>query len=136
LQIAIIVIADCKLKMLCYQIAMREIVLSKGCKNERVALVDDEDYEKLSQFKWSASLEGRGTKWYAIRWKRINGKQTKIRMHHFVLDIAPGTLPYAHVVDHKNTRSLDNQKHNLQVITELENLKRKAKCKPTIEPYL
>jgi hypothetical protein len=61
---------------------VKEIVLSKGKKNQRIALVDDADYDFLSQWKWSASLESRGTKWYAIRWSKKSehgeGKKFKI----------------------------------------------------------
>lgn len=112
---------------------MREIKLTQGF----VALIDDDDYERVAAHKWCVSLEGRGSKYYAIRWKVINGRPTKIRMHHFVLGIAPRSIPLAHVVDHVNANSLDNQKNNLELVTETENLKRRHVCKkPTTEPYL
>ncbi len=42
---------------------MKQIRLTKGL----FALVSPEDYDRLSQYKWTASHESRGTKWYAIR---------------------------------------------------------------------
>lgn len=98
---------------------MREIPLSKG----KVALVSDEDYERVSQFKWHASLESRGTKWYACRRETINGKRVKIRMHRFVMGLPPGAED-SRVVDHLNHNSLDNRRENLEVITQEENMQR------------
>lgn len=104
---------------------MRDLPLTKGM----VALVDDEDYERLSLYKWCASLDSRGTKWYAKRWCRKDEKElwrTKlIRLHHFVLDIVPWRdLSPGHVVDHINHNSLDCRKENLEIITQEENMRR------------
>lgn len=98
---------------------MREIPLSKGM----VALVSDEDYDRVSQFKWYASLESRGTKWYAVRKVTINGKRVKIRMHRFVAGLPPGEED-KRVVDHKDHNSLNNQRENLEVIDQTENMHR------------
>lgn len=88
------------------------------------AIVDDEDLDRVAVHKWCASIESRGTKVYAIRWKTINGKQTKIRLHHFVLGIEPGALPEGHCVDHVNGDGLDCTKANLEVVTFNENMRR------------
>lgn len=98
---------------------MREIPLTQGM----VALVSDEDYEKVSQYKWHASLESRGTKWYACRRETIDGKRVKIRMHRFVMGLPPGKDD-PRVVDHINHNSLDNRRENLEVITQEENMQR------------
>lgn len=59
---------------------MKEIPLTQG----KVALVDDDDFEWLSQFKWYAVKFGRT--FYAVRQApRVNGKQRKIWMHREVL---------------------------------------------------
>lgn len=39
---------------------MREISLTQ----DKVALVDDEDFERLNQFKWYASIHGEGKRWH------------------------------------------------------------------------
>ena len=75
---------------------MKQVRLSKGI----FALVNDEDYEFVMQWKWYASCESRGTKHYAIR--REKGK--KIRMHR------------ANVI----------RKMQLEVITQEENMRRSA----------
>lgn len=102
--------------------AMKTIPLSKNM----VALVDDADYDFLSQWKWSASLESRGTKWYAIRWSRKSehgeGKRFKIRMHRVLMG-----LPHKDesvVVDHKDRNGLNNQRSNFELVTQTENMER------------
>lgn len=98
---------------------MREIPLSKGM----VALVSDEDYDRVSQFKWYASLESRGTKWYAVRKVTIDGKRVKIRMHRFIVGLPPGKED-TRIVDHKNDNGLDNTRPNLEVTNQVENMQR------------
>lgn len=100
---------------------MKKIKLTQG----KVALVSDEDYNLVKPFKWYASLESRGTKWYAIRHKVIDGVKCKIRMHRFIMGLPPGKLdPLNRVVDHINHDSLDNRRENLEVITQEENMRR------------
>lgn len=112
---------------------MKEIKLTKGY----VALVSDEDFERVNAFKWCASIESRGTKVYAIRRKMINGKRVKIRMSHFVLDVPPGTLPLGTVIDHKNHDGLDNRRENLEIISQTENMRRSPGWKKKkADPYL
>lgn len=107
---------------------MKRIKLTK----RKWALVDDEDYAWLSQFKWCASLESRGTKYYAIRWEYVwkqiapgirERSRVKVRMHRLVMGLPPGKDD-PRVVDHLNHNSLDNRKANLEVITQAENMVR------------
>ena len=99
----------------------RKIPLSKGM----CALVSPEDFELVRQFKWYASRESRGTKYYAIRKITENGRRLKIRMHRFVLGLPPGlTDPESRVVDHLNDDGLDNRRENLEIITQEENMNR------------
>lgn len=88
---------------------MREIPLSQG----KIALVDDGDYEALSQHKWTADFTGKV--WYAIRSVKKNGKWTHVRMHQVI-------LPNCERVDHKNGDGLDNQRSNLRPATHRQNL--------------
>lgn len=89
---------------------MREIPLTKG----KVALVDDEDYERLSLFKWHyAESDGIG---YAK--KNNKGKKPAlIRMHRLVVGASEGQK-----VDHINRNTLDNRKSNLRFVTQSQNM--------------
>lgn len=94
---------------------MKRVKLTK----KKYALVSDEDFERVNAFKWYASHESRGTKWYAVR--RQNGK--KIRMHRFILGLQTGKED-PRVVDHVNHNSLDNRRENLEIVTQKENMQR------------
>lgn len=95
---------------------MKQLRLSKGL----YALVSAEDFDYLNQFTWYASNESRGTKWYAIR----REKGVKIRMHRAVMERRGLSIPLGFVVDHVNHNSLDNRFENLEVITQVENMRR------------
>ena len=85
----------------------REIQLTQG----KYAIVDDEDYEWLSAWKWRYHNQG-----YTMRDISINGKRTTIRMHRMILDPPDGLE-----VDHINGDGLDNRRANLRVATHAEN---------------
>ena len=95
---------------------MKEIPLTQG----KVALVDDSDFELLSQFKWCASkvtTKTNGDIWYAVRTvKRVNGRDTNISMHRFILGAPKGM-----VVDHRNHNGLDNRRSNIRLCTVAQN---------------
>ena len=90
---------------------MKEMQLTQG----KVALIDDEDFERLNQFNWYAHRSGNN--WYAVRSSsRINGKQTTIIMHREIMNTLLDMQ-----VDHKNGNSLDNQKSNIRTCTHQQN---------------
>lgn len=94
---------------------MKKIPLTQGF----FALVSDEDYPRLSQHKWYASVESRGTKVYAVRRLKKGepgyrpGKKTKVRMHREVLNLPPLPTPGDPIACHLNDDSLDNRRENL-----------------------
>lgn len=100
---------------------MKEISLTQ----EKVALVDDDLYEELNQFKWHAH-KMRNTL-YAVRHSpTINGKRPIIRMHHEII----GVPPTGFMTDHENGCGTDNQRENLRHVTNRQNqqnLKNKKK---------
>lgn len=84
---------------------MKEIPLTQG----KVALVDDEDYQLLSQHKWCAWRCG--PRYYAVR-SGGYGKP-RIMMHRQILGLPNGLGKQDHV-DHANRRTLDNRRSNLR----------------------
>lgn len=92
---------------------MKQIPISNG---RAFALVDDEDYENLSRFKWYFH------KGYAVRTEMRNCKTREIRMHREVLGLQPGDGLEG---DHINGDKLDNQKCNLRSCTRSENERNK-----------
>jgi hypothetical protein len=93
---------------------MREIPLSKGL----VAIVDDDDFEALSQSNWYAKKEGRT--YYAYKTER---------MHSLIL-----RAPRGMSVDHLDGNGLNNQKSNLRVVTHRVNCQNKHSPKSSIYP--
>lgn len=90
---------------------MKKIPLTKG----KYALVDDEDFEWLNQWKWTANYNGN---WYAVRRIRNKGVQTTVYMHRLVLEL---NTKDKRIVDHIDHNTLDNRKCNLRVATKSEN---------------
>ena len=81
---------------------------------EQVAIVDDEDYAMLSQWKWRAG--GKRGKLYAIRTE--SGTQKTIWMHREVLGVRDESLD----VDHKDRNRLNNKRENLRACSRGQNL--------------
>lgn len=86
---------------------MREIQLTKGMN----AIVDDDDFELLSGFKWQTVCGGK----YAARSTKLDGRKM-IYMHRFIMGSPDGGI-----VDHKNGNTLDNRKENLRMATPCQN---------------
>jgi hypothetical protein len=90
---------------------MKKIKLSRG----KTALIDDDDFERVSQFRWYINENAEKTKLYAMRSKLKSEegilKGTKVYMHRFILQI----VDKSSVVKHKNGKTLDNRKENLIV---------------------
>lgn len=95
----------------------KQIPLSRGL----FATVDDADFEWLSQWKWSASRQGKkdcaNPKFRAFRMEWLEGgKQRGVLMHRAIMSPNEGE-----VVDHLNGNPLDNRRINLRVCTQAEN---------------
>jgi hypothetical protein len=103
---------------------MKEIKLSLAGKNKGsyVALVDDEDFEYLNQFRWHV-VEGRKD-FRVARNVSIEGNlQKRIYMARFIMN--PDNKL---VVDHIDHNPLNNQRNNLRVCTRNQNIQNKSAC--------
>ena len=100
---------------------MKKIPLTQG----KFALVDDEDFEYLNQFKWFAQKDK--LDFYACRQIKVEkGKQrqTKVSMSRDIMKPSKGMQ-----VDHIDGNGLNNQRTNLRICTNAENTKNKEKHK-------
>lgn len=90
---------------------MKTIPVAKGYE----AIVDDEDYEKLSSFKWII-LKSKGTQYARCSVKISFGNSKYIVMHRMLIDVPPGME-----IDHINHNGLDNRRNNLRIVTREQN---------------
>lgn len=96
---------------------------------KKFALVDDQDFEELSQYKWCAQKHC--NTYYALRNVIENGVKTTIKMHRQILDLNDPDVK----VDHKNHNGLDNQRENLRLCTTKQNLRNHTKPKKSTSIY-
>lgn len=101
---------------------MRTIELTKGY----VALIDDEDFHLVSEYKWAVSV--RKHTCYAVGYK--SGKN--VTMHRLVSRVNS----ISEIVDHKNRNGLDNRKCNLRVGTKSQNAANRSNKKGSSSKYL
>lgn len=102
---------------------VKKINLTQG----QVAIVDDEDFEYLNQWKWHVSMSSSSNDYYAKRTQHLgmfNGekKQKSIQMHRLIMN-----APKGKVVDHINHDTLDNRKENLRIVSTRQNLQNKKR---------
>jgi hypothetical protein len=93
---------------------MKEIKLTQG----QVAIVDDEDFEWLNQWKWQAKWNKNTFSFIAARGIRIEKKQQTQNMARLICGLKYGDKRQ---VDHKNFDTLDNRRQNLRVCTHQQN---------------
>ena len=98
----------------------RRIPLTQG----KYAIVDPEDYERLSKYKWHAHKAPHT--FYAVR-SLTNGKKQprkNAQMHNLIIEVPPGMF-----IDHINHNGLDNRKANLRPATRTQNIWHRKKFK-------
>ncbi len=105
---------------------MKEIKLTKG----KIALVDDEDYEYINQWRWKLSTSG-----YAIRTVCVKNdlginRFTSLIMHRVIMDAKKGE-----VIDHIDCDRLNNTKNNLRFCSVGENCMNRLKGKKNTSGY-
>lgn len=93
---------------------MRKIKLSNRSFS---VLVDNDDYDFLSRFSWFA----KDSRWgeYACTSVRVKTRVLTFRMHRLIMRCFSNLT-----VDHLDGNHWDNRKENLEIVTNLENVKR------------
>lgn len=99
---------------------MKELKLSQN----KITLVDDEEYDVLIKFNWFATLNG--NKWYAV----VRRFYKPLYLHRYLM--SPDRNLY---VDHINGDSLDNQKINLRIVQPGVNTQNRSKLKTNTSGY-
>lgn len=92
---------------------VREVLLTNG----KVALVDEQDWERVSQYKWWAEKGDSGV-WYAYRRFWLGGEGRRVSLHRFILNLSDCSYPY---VDHKSGDGLDCRRENLRTANYAQN---------------
>lgn len=92
--------------------SLRQIQLTQN----KLALIDDEDYEVVSKYKWYAKFNHGN--WYA----ETCIKRKTIQMHKLIISTTVNQM-----VDHCNGNGLDNRKENLRACTNAQNQMNKSK---------
>lgn len=98
---------------------MKEIQLTKG----KVAFIDDEDFEYIMQWKWTA-YKGRNT-YYAKRNMNNKGDNIGFQMHRSLMRVYDRSI----LIDHIDGNGLNNQKANLRICNYSQNGANKLKRK-------
>lgn len=105
---------------------MKEIQLAEG----KVALVDDEDFEYLNQWRWSVCK--RPNTCYAFRYITVNKKIARIWMHRLILGLIDSKI----LGDHIDHNGLNNQRSNIRESTHSENSMNRMSYKGSTSKYL
>lgn len=100
---------------------MKKIPLTQGF----IALVDDEDFEVLSKYKWFFTLKKDG-RCASEGW--AGNPKKRVYMHRFIMNLYDNSL----CVDHINGDTLDNRRENLRICTHSQNMRnRRPSAKST-----
>lgn len=105
---------------------MKGIKINSRKHGEKTVMVDDSDYDYLSQFNWSLLKDG-----YTFYASRRCGKK-RIKMHREILGLTDPKI----MVDHKDRDGLNNQRGNLRVATHSGNNANRGSYKNSSSKYL
>lgn len=89
-------------------------------------LVDDEDWDRVKDYKWMLALEQ--SSFYIVTGQPK--RKDRVRFHRLITNAVEGQI-----VDHINRNTLDNRKSNLRFVTAKENAQNRSKQKGTSSRY-
>jgi len=89
---------------------------------EKIILIDDEDYNKIKNYKWGVSYNKKYDNFY-VRSKFID-------IHRLIMNCPSGMI-----VDHINHNGLDNRKENLRICNNKQNRINSLKHKELTSKY-
>ena len=81
-----------------------------------VAIVDDEDYAKVNQYKWCVTRNSHHRTHYAMS-RSLGCWKSPMKMHRLIM----GCTDSKQQIDHINGNGLDNRKCNLRICTNRQN---------------
>ena len=87
-------------------------------------LFDNEDIERIQNYKWIAKYDKTINNYYIHAWTREGRNRKRISIHRYITNCGKDLQ-----VDHINRNTLDNRKDNLRVCTLQENLQNKGRYK-------
>ena len=91
---------------------MKEITLTNS---DFIALVDDEDFDRVSEYKWRLNRDHNFPDYFNVKG---TVERKEVFLHRFILQLQKTRL----VVDHFDRNTLNNQKYNLRLVTQRDNL--------------
>jgi hypothetical protein len=106
-----------------YGYTFRRIPLTRG----EYAIVDPEDYPRLSRYKWHAVKCKAARTYYAKRARPRGCRKSDFAhlMHRYIIKVPPGM-----VIDHINHNGLDNRNANVRIATHAQNSRNTRKQRP------
>lgn len=92
------------------------------------AIVSKQDYLLLNQFKWHKNIDG-----YA---KGVINNKMWLLHRYIIIEILKNNIDMYNKVDHADNNKLNNQRNNLNIVSNSENVRNKKKKKNTISKYI
>jgi hypothetical protein len=100
---------------------MKTIKIMRG---QYFALIDDSDFDLISNYNWTANTSD------GIRYYARTSKSPLIYMHFMIMGKELANYERDHVIHHIDDNGLNNQRHNLQIVTREWNAFHKRQNRP------